>query len=322
MLALTAARPSAEDPLAALEVDERRDVEAPPGWVVVQVRAASINYHDVETLRGVATPPDNLPIVLGSDAAGVTDDGREVVCHAVVPNPGVDVIDETDVFGTMSILSERYDGTHADRVAVPARNLVDKPAALSFAEAACLPTAWLTAYRILFTKAGLRPGDRVLVQGAGGGLATASIQLARAAGAVVYATSRDEGKRQRAAELGARALETGARLPERVEVVVDSVGEATLGHSLRSLQGGGVVVVPGATSGASPSVGLARVFARQLRVVGSSMGTADELRRLVRLLVETGVRPTIDSHTSLPQGRDAYARMLAGEAFGKLVLVP
>lgn len=321
MLAIRAMRAAPQDPLSALEVGEVADPDPPAGWEVVEVRAASVNRHDLFTLQGVATPEEQLPVVLGSDAAGVTADGREVVCHAVVPKPGVDPVDESDVFGSMSILSEVYDGTHAERVAVPRRNLVDKPSWLSFAEAACLPTAWLTAYRALFVKAGLRPGQRLLVQGAGGGLATAAIVLGRAAGAVVYAASRDEGKRERAMELGAHAaVVPGERLPERVDVVLDSVGEATFGHSLRSLAAGGVVVVPGATTGRSPSAELHRVFARQLRVVGTSMGTRAELDELVRMLGATGARPVVDATFPLAEGARAYERLAAGDIVGKLVL--
>jgi len=315
MLAVTAVDIDAHDPLRGLEVGERPDPVAPDGWEVVRVRAASLNHHDVWTLRGVGVDPDRLPVVLGCDAAGVTADGREVVVHAVVGG---------DTFGRgSSILSEEHDGTHAELLAVPSANLVDKPPALSFEEAACLPTAWLTAYRMLFVQGGLRPGQRVLVQGAGGGVATAAILLARAAGLRVYATSRDEAKRERARSLGAHAvLETGARLPERVDGVVETVGEATWGHSLRALEAGGVVVVSGATSGPMPPAELQRVFYRQLRIVGSTMGTRAELVNLVRLLETTGVRPLVDSVLPLSRARDAYARMMAGDLFGKLVLTP
>ena len=323
MLALVATHPSPDDPLAALEIGQREEPEPPPGWVRVHVRAASLNHHDLFTLRGSATPAKNLPIVLGSDAAGVTDDGREVVCHTAVPNPGVDEFDETDVFGSMSILSEVYDGTHAEQVVVPERNLLDKPAQLSFAEAACLPTAWLTAFRMLFTKAAVGPGASVLVQGAGGGVATASIVLARAAGCTVYVTSRDAAKRERAVEIGAHdAFEPGARLPERVDAVIDSVGEATFEHSLKSLRAGGVVVVSGATTGSQPPAHLNRIFARQLRVAGTSIGSRQEHRRLLRMLVVTGARPVISEEFALADGRAAYQRMLDGEVFGKVVLAP
>ena len=288
----------------------------------MHVRAASLNHHDLFTLRGTATLPENLPIVLGSDAAGVTDDGREVICHTVVPNPGVEEFDETDLFGSMSILSEIHDGTHAEQVVVPERNLIDKPAGLSFAEAACLPTAWLTAYRMLFFKADIGPGARVLVQGAGGGVSTAAIMLARAAGCIVYVTSRDAAKRERALAIGAAAtFEPGVRLPERVDAVMDSVGSATFDHSLKSLRAGGTVVVAGATTGSDPSAQLSRVFAKQLRIIGSSSGTREEHRRLSRMLVTTGLRPVISEEFPLRDGRDAYQRMLDGEQFGKIVLV-
>lgn len=318
MLAVTATRANPDDPLDALAVGEWPDPAPQEGWTVVEVRAAALNHHDLWTLRGVGVSADRLPIVLGCDAAGTTTDGREVIVHAVVATPGGP--DET-LAADMSILSERFDGTHAQRVAVPAGNLVDKPPGLTFVEAACLPTAWLTAYRMLFVKAGVRPGQRVLVQGAGGGVATAALLMGRAAGARVYVTSRDEGKRVRAEELGAHAaLVPGQRLPERVDVVLETVGEATFGHSLRSLQPGGIVVVSGATSGWNPPAELNRVFARQLRIVGSTMGTRAELVDLVRFLAETGVRPLVAAEFALPDARDAYAQLAGGEQFGKIVL--
>ena len=314
MLAVTAARFSDDDPLSGLELGERPSPLPPPGWEVVHVRAAGLNHHDLWTLRGVGVPPERLPIVLGCDAAGVTSDGREVVVHAVV---------EEEEDGDASILSERYDGTHAEVVVVPSANLVDKPPELSFAEAACLPTAWLTAYRMLFVQGGLRPGQRVLVQGAGGGVATAAIALARAAGMKTYATSRSEDKRRQALDLGAHEVfESGARLPERVDGVVETVGAATWAHSLRCLDPGGVVVVAGATTGADPPADLRRVFYRQLRVVGSTMGTRAELVDLLRMLSATGVRPAIDTTMPLADAAAAYARMAAGDVFGKLVLTP
>lgn len=318
MFAVTATAVTPDDPLAGLHLGDHPDPQPPPGWAVVEVRAATLNHHDVWTLRGVGVDASRLPIVLGCDAAGVTADGREVVVHAVVADP--DGTDET-LRDDRSILSERYDGTFADRVAVPARNLVDKPASLTFEEAACLPTAWLTAYRMLFTRGELRPGDRVLVQGAGGGVATGVILLARAAGLHVTVTSRDEAKLERALELGAHvAVPSGQRLPGRVDAVMETVGEATWAHSLRALEPGGVVVVSGATSGPNPPADLARVFFRQLRIVGSTMGTRDELVRLTRFLDATGVRPLIDDVLPMERAPAAFERMLEGELFGKLVL--
>src|SRR4030095_14411487 len=161
-----------------------------------------------------------------------------------------------------SLLSERYKGTLAEKVVVPAQNVVPKPAGLSFEQAACLPTAWLTAYRMLFTQSGLKPGDNALVAGAGGGVATALITLARAAGIRVWATSRDEAKRAKALEIGAHdVFESGARLPERVDAVMETVGQATWSHSLKSLKQGGTLVISGATSGQAPTADeLNRIF--------------------------------------------------------------
>ena len=193
MFAVTAARIDADDPLAGLDLGERPDPSPPEGWATVTVKAASLNHHDVWTLRGVGISADRLPVILGCDAAGVDEDGNEVVVHAVVGDPSMAGGDET-LDPTRSLLSERYDGTFAERVTVPRRNLVPKPAALSFEEAACLPTAYLTAFRMLFGRSGLEPGSTVLVQGAGGGVATALILLGRAAGYRVWATSRGGGR--------------------------------------------------------------------------------------------------------------------------------
>jgi NADPH:quinone reductase-like Zn-dependent oxidoreductase len=318
MFAVTAARIDKSDPLSGLELGERPDLVAPEGWATVTVKAASLNHHDLWTLRGVGIREDRLPIVLGCDCAGVDEDGNEVIVHSVVSDPdwrGDETLDPK-----RSLLSERYDGTFAERVVVPRRNLVPKPAALSWAEAACLPTAWLTAYRMLFHHSGLQPGGTVLVQGAGGGVATALVALGRAAGYRVWVTSRDEGKRKRALELGAHeAFESGARLPDRVDAVMETVGAATWAHSVKSLKPGGTIVISGATSGPNPPAELTRVFFLQLRVVGSTMGTRDELERLVRFCELTGVRPLVDQTLPLREARDGFARMAEGEVFGKIV---
>jgi NADPH:quinone reductase-like Zn-dependent oxidoreductase len=285
----------------------------------VTVRAAALNHHDVWTLRGVGISADRLPIVLGCDAAGVDEDGHDVIVHAVIGDPAVAGGDET-LDPRRSLLSERFDGTFAERVAVPRRNLVPMPPALSYTEAACLPTAYLTAYRMLFTRSGLQPGATILVQGAGGGVATALVVIGRAAGFRVWATSRDEEKRRRALELGAdQVFPSGARLPGRVDAVMESVGEATWAHSLRALKPGGRIVVCGATSGAVPPADLNRVFFLQLSVVGSTMGTRDELERLAVFLEQTGVRPKIDRIMPLKQARDGFAAMISGDLFGKVV---
>lgn len=318
MFAVTAARIDAENPLNALDLGERPEPSPPAGWTVVTVKAASLNHHDVWTLRGVGISADRLPIVVGCDAAGVDEDGNDVVVHAVV-GEGAAYGDET-LDPSRSLLSERYDGTFAHRVAVPRRNLIPKPPALSFADAACLPTAYLTAYRMLFDRAELEPGATVLVQGAGGGVATALILLGRTAGYRMWATSRSEAKRERALKLGAdQVFPAGARLPERVDAVMETVGQATWGHSLRALRPGGRIVIAGATSGAAPPAELNRVFFLQLSVVGSTMGTRDQLARLVRFCEQTGVRPLIDRALPLADAKEGFAAMIAGDLFGKVV---
>jgi NADPH:quinone reductase-like Zn-dependent oxidoreductase len=320
MFAVTATSMDPQNPIAGLTLGDVSDTEVPAGWVRVQVRAASLNHHDLWSLKGVGLRPEQLPMILGGDAAGQLDDGTPVIVHSVIGDPAAGRGDET-LDPKRTLLSELYPGTMAETVAVPARNVVAKPDELTYAEAACLPTAWLTAYRMLATKSGLRVGDSVLVQGAGGGVATAAIQLADVMGFRVWATSRDESKRARAVELGAaEAFEPGARLPERVDAVIETVGEATWSHSLKSLRPGGTLVVSGATSGPNPPADLARVFFLQLNVVGSTMGTRDELESLARLVVDTGVRPTIDATYDLRDARTAFERLHAGDVVGKLVL--
>ncbi|NBE96875.1 zinc-binding dehydrogenase [Nonomuraea sp. KC401] len=315
MFAVTATQTDPDHPLAGLTLGERPEPTTPDGWTTVSVRAAALNHHDLWTLKGVGIRQDRLPIVLGCDAAGVDEDGNEVIVHAVIGSGPDETLDPR-----RSLLSETYDGTFAERVAVPRRNLVPKPASLSFEHAACLPTAWLTAYRMLFDKAGLEPGSTVLVQGAGGGVATALIALGRAGGYRVWATSRTEAKRERARELGAdQVFETGTRLPERVDAVMETVGQATWAHSLKSLKPGGRIVVSGATSGAVPPADLNRVFFLQLSVAGSTMGTRDQLQRLAVFLEQTGVRPVVDRTLPLAEAREGFAAMAEGEIFGKIV---
>ncbi|RYJ05932.1 MAG: Zn-dependent oxidoreductase, partial [Actinomycetales bacterium] len=293
MFAVYAGEINPEDPLKGLVIGEQPDPVVPDGWTTVTVKAASINHHDVWSLRGVGLRSDALPMILGCDAAGYDEDGNEVIVHAVISDPswrGDETLDPK-----RSLLSERHPGTFAEKVAVPSRNVVAKPAGLSFAEAACLPTAWLTAYRMLFTQSDLKQGDTVLVQGAGGGVATALIILARAAGLRVLATSRDEDKRTKALEIGAHEVfESGARLPVKVDAVMETVGKATWSHSVRSMRPGGTIVISGATSGDAPPAELTRIFFQQMRVHGSTMGTRDELHRLAQFLDVTGTKPLID----------------------------
>ena len=323
MLAAYAAGADPADPLSALRVGDIDPPEVPADWVQVNVRAAALNRHDVWSLRGVGLAAERLPMILGCDAVGVTDDGREVIIYAVINDPDFAGSDAT-YDPARSLLSERYPGVFCTQVRVPPANLVDKPPELSFAEAACLPTAWLTAYRMLFTQSGALPGDTVLIQGAGGGVATALILLARAAGLRVWVTSRDEARRARAVDLGAhQAFPSGARLPERVDAVLESVGAATWSHSINVLKPGGTVVICGATSGDNPAKAeLTKIFFKPLRVIGSTMGTRAELISLARMLITTGVRPLIDRTMPLADAAAGFAAMINGDVFGKIIFEP
>lgn len=320
MRAVFAKSLSSEAPLSGLEIGELPTAQndTPADFVRVKVKASALNHHDIFSLKGIGLSTDRLPMVLGGDGAGVDDDGNEVIVHGVVSSS--DWRGDETMDPKRSLLSERFYGTMADYVWIPRRNLVPKPPELSFVEAAALPTSWLTAYRMLFTVSPAVPGSTILVQGAGGGVSTALITLGRAAGFRVWVTSRSEEKKAKAIVLGAsRCFSPGERLPERVDVVFDSVGEATWGHSLKSLNPGGSIVTCGATSGPSPSADLARVFFMQLRVLGSTMGTRDELLRLSQFLVTTGVRPEIDSIFPLEKAKDGFQKMLDGEMFGKII---
>ncbi len=318
MLAVFAADINPEDPLAGLRIGERPEPDQPEGWTTVAVKSAALNHHDLWSLRGVGLSKDRLPMILGCDAAGTDEDGNEVVIHAVITDDswrGDETLDPR-----RSLLSESYQGALAERVAVPKRNVLPKHPELSFEHAACLPTAWLTAYRMLFTRGGVTPGMTVLVQGAAGGVATALTVLGSAAGARVWVTSRSESKREEALKLGAeQAFESGERLPERVDAVMETVGKATWAHSVRSLRPGGTLVVSGATSGDAPSAELSRVFFLQLSVVGSTMGTRDELGRLIRFCVERDIRPAIHATIPLSDARDGFQAMLDGDIVGKIV---
>ncbi len=318
MLAAFVSTPAPEDPLSVLEVGERPEPVVPDGWTTIQVKAVSLNHHDLFSLQGIGLPAKRMPMILGTDAAGIDEDGNEVVVHGVIASP--DWMGDETLDPKRSLLSEVHQGSMAERVAVPRRNLLPKPAGLSFAEAACLPTAWLTAYRMLFVRSGLRPGQTVLVQGASGGVATALIVLGRAAGYRIWVTGRSEDKRAAALALGAeQAFESGARLPERVDGVMETVGKATWSHSIKSLKPGGVLVTSGATTGYDPGAELNRVFFTQLSVIGSTMGTKDELEALIRMCAVTGIRPQIDVELPLTEAREGFARMSEGRTNGKIV---
>jgi len=321
MLAATMTRVDAQDPLAGLHVGEHPEPVPDRGWSIVEVKAASLNHHDIWSLRGHGPRGAPLPRVLGSDGAGIDESGNEVVIHALINDPawtGEDILDPK-----VSMLSDAYDGTLAERVAVPTRNLLPKPAELSFEHAACLSTAWLTAYRMMFVLAGATSDTTLLVQGAGGGVATAVTMLGRAAGVRVWVTSRTEEKRARAIELGADgAFEPGARLPERVDSVIETVGASTWAHSMKAVRPGGTIVVAGMTSGSNPPLDIERLYLANLRILGTTMGTRHDFEQLVRMIVKHDIRPPVHEVIPLADTRRGFQAMIDGELFGKVVVRP
>jgi NADPH:quinone reductase-like Zn-dependent oxidoreductase len=318
MFAVYASEPSPDEPLKSLTVGERPEPEVADGWVAVEVAAASLNMHDLWTLRGVGIKPDQFPMILGCDGAGRLANGTEVVLYPVIGDPGV-AGDET-LDPKRSLLTEKYQGTFADTVVVPARNAVPKPAGLSMTQAAVMGTAWLTAYRMLFVKSGLRPGQTMLVQGASGGVATALVQLGHAAGMQVWVTGRTDAKRAVAERLGADVtFPSGARLPARVDAVFETVGEATWAHSMRALKPGGTIVVSGSTSGPNPGADLQRLFFLQLRVIGATMGTRGELADLLAFVANAGISPEIGLELPMEQAEEGFSAMLGGDTTGKIV---
>lgn len=347
VLAVRAARYGGDHPLDNLEVVDIEEAAPGAGEVLVGVRAASLNHHDLWTLRGVGSRPLEEPQVLGCDAAGVVlaygdaeqprgtpPLGSGVVVHSVMTCGHCAACSRGDELrcAAVGLLSEPpYPGTLAQTLVVPVANVLLLPDSVDAVTAACLPTAYLTAYRMMFTRAGLRPGQRVLVQGTTGGVASAAILLGSAAGLTVYATSRDEAKRATALELGATAAFGTDRDALKqvlrasgggVDVVLDTVGEATFDFSLRALLPGGTVVVSGTTTGPNPPAQLNRIFWRQLTVAGSTMGTREELGRVIELCATGRLHPLVDSTRPLSEAREAFAVLAGGEHRGKLVLVP
>ncbi|MEU3520619.1 zinc-binding dehydrogenase [Streptomyces sp. NPDC006654] len=319
MQAVYAQHPSSQDPLGTLRFGERPEALAQDDtWTVITVKAAGLNHHDLWTLRGAGLPAHRYPMILGGEASGTDEQGNDVIVGTIIAAPQWSHEPVRDPAHTL--LSEGAPGTFAERVAVPRHVLAPKPPEFSYAEAACVTGTWLTAYRMLFTKSGLTPGDTVLIQGAGGGVSTALTRLARAAGFRVWVTSRSEEKRAAAVRLGAHAaFPSGRPLPEPVDAVMESVGRATWAHTVRAVRPGGTIVITGATTGADPIAHLNRIFWNELRVVGSTSGTLDELRRLVAFMVQHDLRPDIAENLPFSDARKGFERLLDGDVVGKIV---
>lgn len=327
MKAVYAAGTDYDNPLAVLEVGDLPEPQARPFWSTVSVKATTVNHHDIWSLEGVGLSAEQVPMVLGTDAAGTLDEdipvrkglkaGSEVVLYTFVGTDGAGVMPGE----RRTILSEKYAGTMAEKTQVPSANVFAKPANLTLDEAAALGTSWITAYSLLFTSANVKPGDTILVQGAGGGVSTAAIQLAHAAGLEVFVTSRSEAKRGKALALGAdAAFEAGERLPRKVDAVIESVGAATWGHSVKSVRPGGTIAICGATTGDQPGAELTRIFFQDIRVQGNTMGSREDFARMLRFVEHADLHPVIDATYALADAPAAFGKVLSGDVFGKVVM--
>ncbi len=303
-----------------LRYEDAPDPEPKPGEVLVELRAASLNHLDLWVRQGLPSAPK--PRILGADGAGIRIDTGE----RVVINPGLDHGN-----GRISVVGEHSDGTHAELVAIPGENVYTIPDELSFEEAAAFPLVFETAYRLLVTRAGLREGETVFVWGIGGGVATASLAIAKALGARVLVTSSSVDKLARARELGADGTidhvrdDVKAAVKELTggrgaEVVVETVGEATWRTSLDVAAQGGRIAVCGATTGPNPPAALHRIWWKQLSILGSSMGTREDFEAAFELVTSGRARPVIDAVFPLAEARAAHERLEAGDQLGKIVL--
>jgi zinc-binding alcohol dehydrogenase/oxidoreductase len=309
-----------------LRYEEVPDPVAGTGEVLIRMRAASLNHLDVWTRKGLPSVPK--PRILGADGAGTVEALGEGVAglapgQAVVINPGL----EHD--GRIHVIGEHTQGVHAELAAVPATNVYPLREGLSFEHAAAFPLVYETAYRMLVTRAGLQAGEWVLIWGIGGGVATAAFRIAQTLGAHTIVTSGSAEKLVKANDLGADVTvdhlegDVVAAVKDAtgtgVDVVVETVGDATWKRTLDAVRPAGRVVVCGATSGPNPPAALHRLWWKQLDILGSTMGTHTDFEGAYEL-VTAGATPVIDSVFPLAEARAAHERLERGEQFGKIVL--
>ncbi|MFB6286044.1 MAG: zinc-binding dehydrogenase [Candidatus Bipolaricaulia bacterium] len=327
-----------------LQYEDAPDPEIGAGEALIRVKACALNHLDL-FVRAGAVPGLDLPHTSGSDVAGTLEDvgadvdGFQPGDHVVL-NPSLSCgncefcrMGEDSLCASFSIVGEHGDGGYAELVKVPARNLSRMPDGFSFEQAAAAPLTFLTAWRMLMTRARLRTGEDVLILGASGGVGTAALQIAKLAGARVFVTAGSDEKLQRLQELGADELinynevdfskdvyhRTGKR---GVDVVVESVGEATFPGSVRCLRKGGRLVCCGATTGPQGEMDLRVLFWKQLELIGSTMGTRAEFDDVMNLVWDRKLEPIVHRTFPLSDAQAAHEAMAAGDVFGKLVLIP
>jgi zinc-binding alcohol dehydrogenase/oxidoreductase len=309
-----------------LRYEEVADPAPGPGEVLIGLRAASLNHLDLWLRRGLPSVPK--PRILGADGAGVVvavGEGADRFAKGdeVVINPGLDE--------GARIVGEHMDGTHAELIALPADYVYPLPEGVSFEEAAAFPLVFETVYRMLVTRAALREGEWVLVWGIGGGIGTASLQIAKALGAQVVATSGSDEKLARARELGADTVVNHAEedvadavrqatAGRGADVVVEHVGEATWKTSLQVAAAGARIAVCGATSGPNPPANLHRIWWKQLTILGSTMGTRADFEGAYELVASGRAKPIVDRVFPLAQAAEAHRYLEEGRQLGKVVL--
>jgi len=331
-----------------LDVVKYGDVPDPkpgPGEVLVRVRACALNFLDIWVRRGWPGLKLEMPHWCGADVAGeVAEVGDQVtdwqVGQRVVIDPGVNLFeDEYTRRGAASvspgyhILGEHRRGGAADYLSIPAANLAAMPAEMDFADAAAPLLVGLTAWRMLMHQAGLRAGESVLVVGAGGGVNSMAIQMAKLAGAVVYTVASNPEKAEMAKQLGADVVLDRSQVnwgkeiykltsKRGVDVVVDNVGKATLTTSMQAVARGGRIVIVGNTSGPQAEIDIRFIFGKQISLIGSTMGSHQDFRDVLNLLWAGKIKPVVHKVLPLSEGLQAYKMMQAGEQFGKIVLAP
>ncbi|KAE9375229.1 NAD(P)-binding protein [Stipitochalara longipes BDJ] len=308
-----------DDPISTIKIAPRLQPTPPEGWVKVKMLAVGLNYHDIFTMRGLGMRPPAFPLTLGCEGVGVLEDGTEVLLYPAMGNPNFKGDETLDP--DRHVLSEQVNGTMAEYAIVPLRNVVPKPKELATVSAAVLGISWLTAYRMLFTKSGLRAGQTMLVQGSSGGVTSALIQLGSAAGIRVWCTGRTKEKRDLGLKLGAeKAFKSGEELPEKVDAVFDTSGEVTWMHSISSVKTGGSVVTCGGHSGSSIPMQVEKVFVEQLNIRGSYLGTLQEFKDLISFVVAKSIVPFVGRVLPLSEADIGFQAMVDGKTAGKTVV--